>query len=143
MKQTAKSMILLVVILTLIAVAIFLLLDRVLPKSFSDFVSGADSFESCQIISVAADGDDAGMIAGEKLEGLLSLLNQQKFYKQGTYGNIMEGNIYILFFSSAQAEPIEIKISDLGKVYIGSVCYELAPDVPEDSISGYLETLLA
>lgn len=127
--------------IALAAAAILLLVDRTGAKAFSDIVPNADRFESCQIICVMLDRENEMTITGQELKGLLSLLDHIQYYKQGSYGNIMEGALYHLYFSSPQTGTFPMIVSDLGMVYIGENSYEFGPEIPADSISSYIETL--
>lgn len=129
---------LVILVIALIAAAIFLLNDRTSAKAFSDIFPNGGQFDSCQIICV--DGEK--LLTDDELDDLMAQLKQLQYYKRGSYGDVMEGNVYHAFFSSQKAESVEVHISDTGKVYVGANYYEFAPEVDLQILSSYLESCL-
>lgn len=125
-----------------IVMAIYLLIDFTSPKSFSDLCANADKVDACEIICVTPDKIDEISLVGDDLDGLLSQLEQLQYYKRGAYGSTMEGNLSHLFFFSEKQEAFSVIVSDLGKIYIGSSCYELGSDVKPEILSNYVNRLL-
>ena len=107
-------------------------------KSFSDIVPNSELFESCQIICT----DGAKVLTNNELSALVSELEQLQYYNRGSYDNVMEGNVYIAFFTSQQTGTVEVHISDAGKIYINSICYEFASGIEPNQVSSHLEALL-
>ena len=138
-KSLFINLLLTIVIITLVIAAILLIIDRTSAKCFSDIVPNNELFESCQVI--CADGDK--ILTDNELDDLLNQLEQIQYYKSGAYGNVMEGNVYIAFFASQQTDRVEVLISDAGKIYINSNCYEFASGVKPNQLSSYLDALLA
>ena len=136
-KTLLINILLTIVIIALVIAAILLILNRTSAKSFSDIVPNGELFESCQI--VCADG--AKVLTDGELEGLMDQLEQLQYYNRGSYGDVMEGNIYSAFFASRQTGTVEVHISDAGKIYTRSTCYEFAPGVDPRSISSCVEAL--
>ena len=137
-KTFFTSLVLLIGVAALLAVTVILLHDRISVKSFSNLVLDVNRIESGRII--CADGQK--VLTDEELEELLSRLEQLQYYKQGSYDDVMEGNVYHAFFSYRQTDPVEIHISDAGKVYVGENCYEFAPGTDPQIISRYLAKLM-
>ena len=137
-KSLLISILLSIALIVLLTAAILLLIDRTSAKNFSDIVPKAELLDSCQVI--CADGDK--VLTNDELDGFLSQLDQLQYYKRGSYGNVMEGNVYHAFFASQQTGAVEIHISDAGKIYTNSTCYEFAPEADPQIISSYLEALL-
>lgn len=121
--------------ITILVTAVFLLRDRMFPKAFSDIAPNEGQFESCQIL--CADGEK--VLNEKELEELVARLEQLQYYKQGAYSDVMEGNVYHAYFSAWEEEPFVLHISDAGKVYTDSVCYEFAPETDPQTVSRYLE----
>ena len=134
MKKITKSLLVIAGIALIIAAA-FLLHDRMSPKAFSDIAPDGGQFDSCQII--CADGEK--VLTEDELDELVARLEQLQYYKQGSYGDVMEGNIYHAYLSSWEEDPFVLHISDAGKVYTDSVCYEFAPETDPQIVSCYLE----
>lgn len=133
-----KKILVTVAAVILIAIAVFLLADRMIPKAFSNLCPNIERLESCQIIGIVADESKSAMLKEDGLDALLSELESIKYSKQGTYGSVMEGNIVTLFFSAKGEEVFSMHISDTGKVYIGNWCYEVA----SSGLSDYMKTVL-
>lgn len=125
-----------------IVIAIYLLIDFTTPKSFSDLSGNANRIDACEITCVTPDKIDEISLVGEDLDGLLSQLEHLKYYKRGFYGSTMEGNLSHLFFCSEKQEAFSMIVSDLGKIYMGSICYELGSDVNPQILSSYINMLL-
>ena len=140
MKRISK-IVLVIAGIALIIAAVFLLHDRMAPKAFSDIAPNEGQFDSCQIVCVMLDRENEMTIAGQELKGLLGVLDQIQYYKQGSYGNIMEGALYHLYFYSPQTGTFPKIESDLARVYIGENYYEFGPEIPADRITSYIETL--
>ena len=136
-KALLINILLTIAIIALVIAAILLMIDRTSAKSFSDIVPNGELFESCQII--CADG--AKVLTDSELDSLMDQLGQLQFYNRGSYDNVMEGNIYSAFFASQQTGTVEVHISDTGKIYTHSTCYEFASGVDPRSISSYLEAI--
>ena len=134
MKKITKSLLVIAGIAFIIA-AVFLLRDRMSPKAFSDITPNDGQFDSCQIL--CADGEK--VLADNELDELVTRLAQLQYYKRGSYGDVMEGNIYHAYFSAWEEESFVLHISDAGKVYTDSVCYEFAPETDPQIVSRYLE----
>ena len=134
MKKSTKILLVITGIALIIAAA-FLLHDRMSPKAFSDIAPNEGRFDSCQII--CADGEK--VLTDNEREELLTRLAQLEYYKQGSYGDVMDGNIYHAYFSSWEAEPFVLHISDAGKIYTEKTCYAFAPEADSQGISRYLE----
>lgn len=123
-------------------IAIYLLIDFSTPKSFSDLNGNVRQIDSCKIICVTPDDIDEISLAYADLDGLLSQLEHLRYYKRGYYGSIMEGNLCHLFFFSEKQEMFSMTVSDLGKIYIGSTCYELGSEVNPEILTNYIKILL-
>lgn len=136
MKKITKSL-LVIAGIALIVAAVFLLCDRMFPKTFSDIAPNEGRFDACQII--CADG--MRVLSQEELEELLERLEQLKYYKEGSYSDVMEGNVYHAFFSTWEEEPFVLHISDAGKIYTDTTCYKISPDNDPKIITHYIETL--
>ena len=134
MKKITKILLVIAGIALIIA-AVFLLRDRMSPKAFSDIVPNEGQFDACQII--CADGEK--VLTDNELNELVARLEQLQYYKLGSYGDVMEGNIYHAYLSAWEEDPFVLHISDAGKVYTDSVCYEFAPDTDPQIVSRYLE----
>ena len=134
MKRITKSL-LAIAGLALIVAVVFLLWDRMTPKAFSDIAPNDGQFDACQII--CADG--SRVLSQEEQEELIARLEQLQYYKEGAYNGVMEGNVYHAFFSAWEKESFVLHISDAGKVYTDSVCYEFAPETDPQTVSRYLE----
>ena len=137
-KALLINILLTIAIIALVIAAILLMIDRTSAKSFSDIVPNGELFESCQII--CADG--AKVLTDSELDDLIGQLEQLQYYNRGSYDNVMEGNIYSAFFASQQTGTEEVHISDTGKIYTNSICYEFASGVDPHRISSLLEVLL-
>ena len=123
--------------IALIMAAVFLLYDRILPKTFSDIAPNDGQFDSCQILG--ADGEK--VLSEKELEELVDLLEQLQYYKQGSYGDVMEGNIYHAFFSAWEEDRFVLHISDAGKIYTDTTSYAFSTDMDPKIIWHYIETL--
>lgn len=130
-----------VALILLIVLAVLLLINFTSAKEFSDLCHDIEKFDSCKIFCVMVDREDEIFLTGDALDALVSQLQQQKYYKRGSYNNTIEGTVYHIFFSSPQADSFEMMVSDQGKVYIGSNYFEFSPDVSKEAISSYIETL--
>lgn len=138
-KSAYQKALWIITVIALVAAAIFLLMDFTLPKDFADVVPHTQRFDSCKIICITIDNEREITLTGEKFADLMDLLENVQYHKRGSYGGVMEGNIYHLAFFSSQGEHFQISISDLGNVYIGSHYYETTPN----TTSEYLEVCLA
>lgn len=132
-----QKIILTIAVVALVGLAVLLVADRLIPKSFSDLCPAADKLESCRIL-YAADGTQSEALTGGDLADLTAKLESVSYIKEGTYDSVMEGRVYILFFAAQGKEVFRMEISDAGKVYIGKWCYAIEPAV----LSGYLEMVL-
>lgn len=130
-----------VLIVFLAVVAVLLLVDRMVPKEFGDLCPNMQKPEACRILYAAADGSNMITLTGTELEELLSVLEDVSYYKGGSYGSVMEGNICHLFFSAQGKEVFALHVSDAGKVYTQSSYYDFAPGVSPTVLSSYLQTL--
>lgn len=140
-KSSHATVVFVAIAVLLLAVAAFLLVDFTSEKAFSDLCQDIEQYDSCKIFCVMVDREEEIVLTGDVFDAFVSRLEQQKYYKRGSYDNIMEGTIYHIFFSSKQADPFEMIVSDLGKVYIGSNYYEFSSDANPKVISSYIEKL--
>ena len=111
-------------------------------KSFSDIVPNSELFESCQIICT----DGAKVLTNNELSALVSELEQLQYYNRGSYDNVMEGNVYIAFFTSQQTGTVEVHISDVDSrepfrqiSYAGLACRKT---IKGHGLNGYREAIL-
>lgn len=136
-KALLIKILLTIVGIALLTAAVFLLCDRMFPKGFSDIVPNGGQLDSCQII--CADGEK--LLTDEELDGLVARLEQLQYYKQGSYGDVMEGNIYHAFFSAWEEETFVLHISDTGKIYTDTSAYAFSVDIDPKIICHYIEML--
>lgn len=142
MKRFPHSTVVFLTVLTLIVVvAIFLMIEFISAKEFSDLCHDIEKFDSCKIFCIMVDREDEIFLTDDALDAFVSHLEQQRYYKRGSYNNTLEGTIYHIYFSSPQVDSLEMMVSDLGKVYIGSNYYEFSRNVNHDIISSYIENL--
>ena len=136
-KELLIKILLIIAGIALIIAAVFLLRDRMHPKTFSDIAPNGGQFDSCQIL--CADGEK--VLTDKELEELVDRLEQLQYYKQGAYGDVMEGNIYHAFFSAWEEETFVLHLSDAGKIYTDTSAYAFSADIDPKIICHYIETL--
>ena len=135
MSKKYTTIILTIAVIALIVVAVFLIIDSTSTKTFSDIVPNGGQFDFCQVICAGGER----ILSSEELDELVARLEQIQYYKRGSYGEVMEGNVYHAYLSSWEAEPFVLHISDAGKIYTDKTCYEFAPETDPQIVSRYLE----
>lgn len=120
-KRQLRKLVAIVVAGLLLAAAAFLIANRVLPKSFSDLTPEGFAPSRGMIFH-----EDNVMVTGENLELLLEALNKPEYYYNGSFGNVLEGNLYHISFAN-----LSVIISDENLAYVGRSEYVLKGNTEE------------